>query len=114
MSPENCSHFIGKRKQKRKTPRQKRKQKRKPGIAYVGHTCFHIDFVLIFFIFVTFLVCFRYLNGVEFHNQQKHHVHDSKPVVWILMCFLRVFTLPLAKQWFSLGFVWALFNVRKT
>ena len=55
---QNCAHFIGKRKEKRKTPRQKRKQKRKPGIAYVGHTCFHIDFILFLFIFVTFFGLF--------------------------------------------------------
>ena len=53
VATHNCAHFIGKRKQKRKTPRQKRKQKRKPGIAHVGHTCFHIDFVLFLYIFVS-------------------------------------------------------------
>ena len=58
VSSENCSHFIGTRKEKRKTPRQKRKQKRKPGIAHVGQTCFHIDFILVFFIFVTFFGLF--------------------------------------------------------
>ena len=69
--------------------------------------CFSLFSLPFWFVFVTF-------NGVEFHNQQKQQVHNSKPVVWILMGFLMFFTLPLAKQWFSLGFVWALFNVRKT
>ena len=52
----NCSHFIGKRKQQRKTPRQKRKQKRKPGIAHVGNVCFHIDFILFLYAFVILLI----------------------------------------------------------
>ena len=30
------------------------------------------------------LACFRYIYGVELHNQQKQYVHNSKPVVWIL------------------------------
>ena len=38
-------------------PRQKRKQKRKPGIAHVGHTCFHIDFILLWHVFACFFVC---------------------------------------------------------
>ena len=60
VATHNCAHFIGKRKQKRKTPRQKRKQKRKPGIAYVGNICFYIDFVLFSYGFVTFLDCFLF------------------------------------------------------
>ena len=48
--PQNCAHFIGKRKEKRKTPRQKRKQKRKPGIAHVGNIYYHIGFVLFLYV----------------------------------------------------------------
>ena len=55
-SLQHCAHFIGKRKEKRKTPRQKRKQKRKPGIAHVGSICFHIDFILFLYVFVSFLI----------------------------------------------------------
>ena len=57
-APQKCSHFIGKRKEKRKTPPQKRKQKRKPEVTHVWNILFHIGFILFLYVLLAFLIVF--------------------------------------------------------